>query len=117
MSDFSEPLEKHIKTFVTEITTDEKEDEEARLQKHIDLIEARLKEAFKSIKLEIPPSEPVKARHGIRHWPKVPMSYFLLLGVWALAATLALSFMLGSRYPGLVNTEPVLQPVEDQVLN
>jgi hypothetical protein len=110
MSDFPEPLQKHLNTFVNEIKIDEREDEKRRLQKHLDLIEAKIIEAFRTIKVEVSPSKPPQSKHVF----SVPMPWFLLLGAWALAATLALSFVLGSSYPGLVNTEPVLDPVETQ---
>jgi hypothetical protein len=56
-------------------------------------------------------------RKAAQPLPRVSMAWFILLGAWALAATLALSFMLGGGSLSPVNTEPVSNPVETQVLD
>ena len=116
MSDISPSIKQHLNTFVKDIQVDEKEDEKARLEKHLALINDEIRKAFESIKIEGIALKETKAppRKQNRYFPSfVHMRWFLLLGGYSLVVTLILSFILGTGYPGLVNP-PSVNPVETQ---
>jgi hypothetical protein len=117
MSDVSPSIKQHLNTFVKDIQIDEKEDERARLEKHLELINDEIRKAFESIRIEGMEFEKTRAGHGNQngYFPSsVQMRWFLALGGYALVVTLFLSFILGTGYPGFVNP-PAANPVETQV--
>jgi hypothetical protein len=100
MSHLPPSLHNHVEAFVRDIKVDEIKDEQERLKQHLGEIQKEIALTLKSLHVQASPqtsNAPSPSRSNYRY--TVPLWLFTLVGLWAIATTLAVGLVLGDRLP------------------
>ncbi len=115
MSNLPPSLQNHVETFVRDIRVDEIKDEQERLKQHLVDIQKEVAQTLQSLRVQALPSASHTSTIYRPNYPHtVPLWLFIILGIWALGATLVVGLVLGNRLPSETltsNRSPIEYPV------
>jgi hypothetical protein len=114
MSNLPPSLQNHVETFVRDIRVDEIKDEQERLKQHLVDIQKEVAQTLESLRVQALPSPLHTSTIYGPNPPTVPLWLFIILGIWALGATLVVGLVLGNRLSSetsISNRSPIEYPV------